>query len=158
VVGFLVGYGILRLPHNPDSHWFYVQAALIVGGAPIIGVVSGVPHSTADRSTPGSCETPYLWYTRPYLKARLIHSLKLIDEAAGIEEHKVWAVPKDEKHPEGVRYRLAYIPSGQKEPAVLYDNHPKGHHKHIRGQQTVYEFTGVESLLNDFRRDIEALK
>lgn len=93
------------------------------------------------------------------MKARLIHSLKLIDEASGIEERKVWAVPKDEKNPDGIRYRLAYVPFGQKEPAVLYDNHhPKGHHKHVRGRQTVYEFTGVEALLNDFRRDIEALK
>jgi hypothetical protein len=93
------------------------------------------------------------------MKAQLIHSLKLIDETAGIEEHKVWAVPKDEKHPDGIRYRLAYIPCGQKEPAVLYDNHhPKGHHKHIRGRQIIYEFSGVETLLNDFRRDIEVLK
>ena len=93
------------------------------------------------------------------MKARLIHSLKLIDEAAGIEERKVWEVPKDERNPDGTRYRLAYIPAGQKEPAVLYDNHhPKGHHKHIRGRQTVYKFTRVENLLNDFRRDIEALK
>lgn len=93
------------------------------------------------------------------MKARLIHSLKLIDEAAGIEERKIWEVPKDEKHPDGIRYRLAYIPSGHKTPAVLYDNHhPKGHHKHIDGRQVAYEFSGVENLLKDFRRDIEALK
>ena len=93
------------------------------------------------------------------MKARLIHSLKLIDEAAGIEERKIWEIPKDERHPDGIRYRLAYIPSGQRGPAVLYDNHhPKGHHKHIRGRQIPYEFTGVEHLLIDFHRDIEALK
>lgn len=95
----------------------------------------------------------------PYMKARLIHSLKLIDEAAGIEERKIWAVPRDAKHPDGIRYRLAYIPHGQKTPAVLYDNHhPKGHHKHLGGRQHDYEFSGVENLLKDFRRDIEALK
>ncbi len=93
------------------------------------------------------------------MRARLIHSLKLIDEASGIEERKIWEVPKNEKNPDGIRYRLAYIPSGQKTPAVLYDNHhPKGHHKHIRGRQSAYAFVGVEKLLGDFRRDIEALK
>ncbi len=93
------------------------------------------------------------------MKARLIHSLKLIDELAGIEERRIWEVPRDERHPDGIRYRLAYIPSGLKEPAVLYDNHhPKGHHKHVGGRQIVYEFTGVKNLLNDFRQDIEALK
>lgn len=93
------------------------------------------------------------------MRARLIHSQKLIDETGGIEERKIWEVPKSGRNPDGVRYRLAYIPFGQKEPAVLYDNHhPKGHHKHLAGQQVVYEFSDVEALLKDFRRDIEALK
>ena len=95
----------------------------------------------------------------PYTKTRLIHSFKLIDRAKGIEEHKVWEVPRDEKNPDGIRYRLAYIPAGRKMPAVLYDNHhPKGHHKHIDGRQIAYEFSGFENLLRDFQRDIEALK
>lgn len=69
------------------------------------------------------------------MKARLIHSLKLIDADGGIEERKI------------------------KEPAVLYDNHhPKGHHKHIGGRQAAYEFSTVGNLLKDFSRDIEALK
>jgi hypothetical protein len=93
------------------------------------------------------------------MRARLIHALKLIDEAGGIEERKIWEVPKDAKHPDGIRYRLAYIPRGQKKPAVLYDNHhPKGHHKHIGERQSAYDFAGVEKLLEDFRHDIEALK
>ncbi len=67
----------------------------------------------------------------PYMKARLIHAVKLIDETGGIEERKIWEVPRNAKQPDGIRYRLAYIPKDQKKPAVLYDNHhPKGHHKH----------------------------
>ena len=93
------------------------------------------------------------------MKARLIHSIKLIDELGGIEERRIWAVPKDVTSPDGIRYRLAYIPAGQRTPAVLYDNHhPKGHHKHIGGRQSVYRFISVEYLLRDFGRDIEALK
>mgnify|MGYP001580283559 CR=1 FL=1 len=93
------------------------------------------------------------------MKARLIHFLKLIDEDGRIEERKIWEVPKDRRCPEGIRYRLAYVFPGRKEPAVLYDNHhPKGHHKHISGRQSAYEFSTVENLLKDFRQDIEALK
>lgn len=51
------------------------------------------------------------------------------------------------------------LSAGQRTPAVLYDNHhPKGHHKHIGGRQSAYQFSSVEDLLRDFRRDIEALK
>ena len=55
-----------------------------------------------------------------------------------------------------MRYRLAYIPKGAKTPIVLYDNHhPKGHHKHIRGHEMPYDFSGPEKLLKDFERDIQ---
>lgn len=91
--------------------------------------------------------------------AILIHHLKLIDEAGGIEERVIWAIPKGADYPDGVRYRLAYIRKGERRPAVLYDNHrPKGHHRHRGERQGPYAFSGVESLLDDFRRDIEVLK
>jgi YD repeat-containing protein len=94
----------------------------------------------------------------PYTKAQLLHSLKLVN-AEGIEERKIWAVPVDEKNPDGIRYRLAYIPAGRKIPEVLYDNHhPKGHHKHVEDRQYDYAYTGLENLILDFCRDIEALK
>ncbi len=90
---------------------------------------------------------------------RLIHRLKLIDDSGGTEERVIWGVPRSPRNPDGIRYRLAYIPKGAAAPKVLYDNHhPKGHHKHIGARQAAYEFLGVERLLEDFRRDIEALK
>lgn len=93
----------------------------------------------------------------PHTKAQRLHFFKIIDEIKGIEERKVWDVPRDEKNPDGIRYRLVYIPAGRRTPAVLYDNHhPKGHHKHLDGQEIAYEYAGFESLLEDFQRDIEA--
>ena len=93
------------------------------------------------------------------MKARLVHNLKLVGKDGTIEERKIWDVPAGVKHPDGVRYRLACILPGQKEPAVLYDNHhPKGHHKHVKGQQSPYAFSGIDQLLRDFRQDVEALK
>lgn len=97
-------------------------------------------------------------YTIIYM-ARTIHHLKLIDAAGGIEERIIWSVPKSAKYPDGVRYRLAYIHQGDKKPVVLYDNHyPKGHHRHIQGQEQVYDFSSVEQLLADFGRDVEGLR
>ena len=56
--------------------------------------------------------------------------------------------------PEGVRYRLAFVPAGQREPAVLYDNHhPKGHHKHVDGAESPYEFTSILNLQIDFAEE-----
>ena len=95
----------------------------------------------------------------PHTKAKLIHSFKVVDRVKGIIEWKIWEVPADEKNPDGIRYRLANIPVGRKTPAVLYDNHhPKGHHKHLEGRETGYEFSGVVDLIRDFLQDIEALK
>ena len=92
----------------------------------------------------------------PY-RAKLLHFFRDIDDVKGRKEGKVWTVPIDGKNPDGIRYRLVYIPAGHKKPAVLYDNHhPKGHHKHIGGREIAYEFSGIESLFEDFERDVEA--
>jgi len=93
------------------------------------------------------------------MTAELVLYQKVIDEEGNILEMTIWRVPKSPKTPEGVRYRLAYIPSGEGKPAVLYDNHhPKGHHRHFRGSEAPYEFVGVDRLIEDFKADIAKLK
>ncbi|MBI5884162.1 MAG: hypothetical protein HZB91_13790 [Elusimicrobia bacterium] len=70
-------------------------------------------------------------------------------------EMKVWSIPADVRHPEGVRYSLAFIPRGHRHPFVLYDNHhPKGHHRHVGGRERPYDFHGVPGLVEDFRKDV----
>ncbi len=93
------------------------------------------------------------------MRAELVLREKVIDEAGNILEMAIWRVPKTPKTPEGVRYRLAYILTGEGQPAVLYDNHhPKGHHRHFRGTEAPYEFQGVDRLIEDFKGDISRLK
>jgi hypothetical protein len=71
--------------------------------------------------------------SKPVLRQRLV------DEEGNILETVIWKVPVGPKAPEGVRYRLAFIPAGARKPAVLYDNHhPKGHHRHVRGVEEPY--------------------
>lgn len=87
----------------------------------------------------------------------IIHRFKHTYPDGSIEQHVIWDVPSAHENPEGIRYRLAYIPPGSGLPAVLYDNHhPKGHHKHIRGVESAYEFSDWKTLIEDFKRDKKA--
>lgn len=80
---------------------------------------------------------------------------KKTDEQGNVRELVVWKVKPDRRQPDGVRYRLALILSEQTVPAVLYDNHhPKGHHRHIEGVETTYQFSTVERLIADFMADV----
>ena len=89
------------------------------------------------------------------MKARPLFRAKLTDEDGDLKEMVVWQVPMDLKHPEGVRYRMAFVPKGAKKPSVLYDNHhPKGHHKHLRSEESPYSFSGVPQLILDFEKDV----
>jgi uncharacterized protein DUF6516 len=77
------------------------------------------------------------------------------DDQGNLYELVVWRVPATQLHPEGVRYRLAFIRAGENAPAVLYDNHhPKGHHRHLRGREEAYDFVDVDRLVDDFPADV----
>jgi hypothetical protein len=91
------------------------------------------------------------------VRARLLLKEKLVDARGGIEQRVIWEVPRDDRHPDGYRYRLAYIKAGRRQPSVLYDNHhPKGHHKHLEDEEFGYVFLGLAKLLEDFKQDIQA--
>ena len=93
------------------------------------------------------------------MKARLLLREKLTDAEGDMLELVVWQVPKGKKYPEGVRYRMAYVPQGSEDAAVVYDNHhPKGHHKHISAEEKPYSFKGVQRLLADFKKDVKKWK
>jgi hypothetical protein len=87
---------------------------------------------------------------------RLIHRYKRTHPDGSIEEQVVRSVPRSERQPDGIRYRLVYIRHDAETPAVLYDNHhPKGHHKHLGPIQLPYEFVSVEKLIEDFQTDVK---
>ena len=69
---------------------------------------------------------------------------------------KVWKVPKSKDFPDGVKYSFVYIHNGKR--VLGYDNERgKGHHKHIKGKEAEIEFKDSESLLLQFKREIEEL-
>ena len=90
-------------------------------------------------------------------KAKLVLHTRYVDEQGGLVEMKVYDVPKTPSTPYGFKYSLVYILKGQR--LVGYDNHEhKGDHRHFRATTTPYIFTTVDRLIEDFRRDVTAVK
>jgi hypothetical protein len=89
--------------------------------------------------------------------AKLIIRQKWTDEQGNLYEIVLWRVVRNARHPEGVRYRLAFIRAGEEAPAILYDNHhPKGHHRHISGREEPYTFVTANRLVADFLAEARA--
>lgn len=91
-------------------------------------------------------------------QAKLLRHRKWTDERGNLYEIVLWQVERSTRHPEGLRYRLAFIRSGEKTPALLYDNHhPKGHHRHIGAREEPYAFRTVAQLVADFTNEASKL-
>ena len=90
-------------------------------------------------------------------KAKLVLHTRYVDEQGGLVEMKAYDVPKTPSTLHGFKYSLGYILKGQR--LVGYDNHEhKGDHRHFRTTTTPYVFTTVDHLIEDFRRDMAAVK
>jgi hypothetical protein len=86
----------------------------------------------------------------------LLHE-KVVTEEGDVVEVRILRVPKDNAHPEGLRYALVYI--HQNKRVIGYDNFErKGHHKHQEKEETPYRFENVEKLLQDFWEDVKQWK
>jgi hypothetical protein len=71
----------------------------------------------------------------------------------------LWKLPRPSSdRPHGFKYRLYLGTAGS--PLVRYDNEAgKGDHRHLGQKETEvpYEFSSLDKLLEDFRRDCEQL-
>ena len=71
---------------------------------------------------------------------------------------RVLSVPKSEKYPDGVKYRLHY---GTEDGTTLvrYDNSHGEHERHTReGLDDDYEFPGYEAVQEHFREEVERVR
>jgi hypothetical protein len=76
-----------------------------------------------------------------------------------LREIRIYEVPKSRTYPDGMKYScyLGDLDTGEK--IIGYDIHPgKGHHRHVRGRETRYVFRGLEPLLDDFAKDVQAVR
>ncbi|MGZ8454231.1 MAG: toxin-antitoxin system TumE family protein [Candidatus Binatia bacterium] len=87
-------------------------------------------------------------------RAVLLQHDEVFDEEGWRMVVKIWKVPKSRTSPEGIDYSLALVSPGG-ERAVGYDNHwPKGHHRHVLGQESPYAYRGIDRLIADFKADV----
>jgi hypothetical protein len=87
-------------------------------------------------------------------RAVLLQHDEVIDEEGWRLVVKIWKVPTSPTSPEGIDYSLALIsPEGNR--VVGYDNHwPKGHHRHVTGEESPYTYRGIDGLIADFKADV----
>lgn len=90
-----------------------------------------------------------------YRPATLLAHAKEIRDDGSIVEIVIWELPEPTPPCEHrFKYRLYYGAAGQ--CRVRYDNERgKGDHRHVGDEELAYEFQSVESLLEDFRLDVE---
>ena len=87
------------------------------------------------------------------MKNLLFHRKNILPNGDMVEM-KIWQVPEAPDKPHGLKYSLAYIKKGER--IVGYDNaESKGDHRHYQGKEFTYKFKDIETLVEDFYKDIE---
>ncbi|MFH0789201.1 MAG: DUF6516 family protein [Pseudomonadota bacterium] len=85
---------------------------------------------------------------------KLIFHRKNILPDGDIVEMKISQVLETQDKLHGLNYSLAYIRKGER--IVGYDNaEGKGDHRHYRGKEFPYTFKNIETLAEDFYKDIK---
>jgi hypothetical protein len=92
------------------------------------------------------------------MKAELLLRQRIDYDDGAIVEMVLWRVPTPVAPSiHTLKYSLFYGRPGVRE--LGYDNERgKGDHRHFRGAETAYAFTGVEQLVADFWSDVRTLR
>ena len=89
-----------------------------------------------------------------YVKAKLFSQAKEARDDGSIVEIVIWELNEPLlpcAHP--FKYRLFFGKLG--ECFVRYDNERgKGDHRHVGGAESIYHFTTLDALLDDFEHDV----
>ena len=97
-------------------------------------------------------------YSVHHKRARLLFRHKQSYEDGEIVELKAWAVARSSAKPEGLKYSMVYIDAnGQR--ILGYDNaEGKGHHRHVGGDETPFNFEGLDALRLRFLDEVSRLR
>ena len=91
-------------------------------------------------------------------KARQVLYVKDYFSNGLLREIRIYEVPRSRTYPDGIKYSCYLGDPATGEKILGYDIHPgKGHHRHVRGQETLYTFYDLTTLLDDFARDVQAI-
>lgn len=93
-----------------------------------------------------------------YMKAKEYANDKIRLPDGSIISVVIWLLPqKDSLHPHGFKYRLNFCNAAGK-TLVRYDNERgKGDHRHLLDKEEIYIFKDIDSLLDNFWRDVAAI-
>ena len=73
-----------------------------------------------------------------------------------LQQIRISVFPASARNPEGLRYSLCLVDRTTDAVVLLYDVHPgKGHHRHVRGNESPYHYQDPATLMADFRRDVD---
>ena len=88
------------------------------------------------------------------MKAKALIDTRIVYAENAFAELVRWQLPQPlAGSTHRFKYRLAYVVAG--ECVIRYDNEAgKGDHRLIRNRESSYVFVDVETLLEDFQRDI----
>lgn len=90
------------------------------------------------------------------MKAELLERTRLPISENEVVHTRIWRVASPVRGSAHLfKYSLVLVVDG--ECALRYDNEAgKGDHKHIGDQELPYTFNGLDQMIDDFWRDIEA--
>ncbi len=92
------------------------------------------------------------------MKAKEYANQKIRLSDGSIVSVVIWELPeKTEERPHGFKYRLNFS-TADGITLVRYDNERgKGDHRHLAEREESYKFIDIETLLDDFWRDVDEL-
>ena len=86
----------------------------------------------------------------------LLRDRQVLPKEEAVVEMVIWQLPRKlpgSRH--SYKYRLAPVASGV--CVLRYDNEAgKGDHRHIEDREESYQFVDTDTLLSDFRADVQA--
>lgn len=92
------------------------------------------------------------------MKAREYANQKIKLPDGSLVSVVIWVLPEpSEGRPHGFKYSLHFCTAGGA-TLVRYDNERgKGDHKHLGQKEVPYEFENIDTLLDDFWRDVDEI-
>jgi hypothetical protein len=89
-------------------------------------------------------------------RSELIVHQRIAELDGALVEIKIWRVPKSPRQPHGFKYSLVYIAGGRR--LLGHDNAHGRDHRHLRQEQSDYEFVSPARLIEDFLRDLTEMR
>ena len=81
---------------------------------------------------------------------RFHHKAKL--HGKYVVEMVLFEIPKSNRYPLGMKYRLICVDEKSGDRALMDNHHPKGPHVHLDDRELHYDFVNDEKLFDDFEQ------